>query len=269
MFQKFWILLAFVGPALTHSDDYYDSNRRSRGYNERCYQHEQFPEPSECCTRPLWINQYLVRPCRFSNVQRDGYRQEHEACSVSCGVYRINMEMLNNQVNSVRIFRPARLRAYGDEDWKRTVAAALKLCKKRITSMVGSRAREGREAELCEEANDVFADCLDGQLFLQCPARVFIRTEGCELAKSHLLDGCPYRSLTDTTERHRNDWYDRNQWNGASNGGYDQRNGDQYDDEYEDVNSGHQTRNGGGYNNQNQNGYDRHNNDRNRNNGQW
>lgn len=76
------------------------------------------------------------------------------------------MELLNNQVNSVRVFRPARLRAYGDEDWKQTVASALKLCKKRITSMVGNRVREGREAEQCQEANDVFADCLDGQLFL-------------------------------------------------------------------------------------------------------
>nr|XP_019536842.2 general odorant-binding protein 67-like [Aedes albopictus] len=260
MVSKLWIILAFVGSALAQSDDYYDTNRRSRGNDERCYEHDQFPEPSECCTRPLWINQYLVRPCRFSNVQRDGYRQEHEACSVSCGVYRINMELLNNQVNSVRVFRPARLRAYGDEDWKQTVASALKLCKKRITSMVGNRVREGREAEQCQEANDVFADCLDGQLFLQCPARVFIRTQGCEQAKSHLMEGCPYRSLTHATEKHRNDWYDRNQWNGAGNGG---RNDDQYDDdEYEDVNGGRQNRNGGGYNTRN-------NNDRTRNNGQW
>ncbi|XP_062550145.1 uncharacterized protein LOC134214884 [Armigeres subalbatus] len=263
MVQKLCILLVLIGPALTQYYDYYEGNRRSRGNNQQCYQHEEFPEPSECCTRPLWINQYLVRPCQFSNVKRDGQRQEHETCSVGCGVYRINMDMLNNQVNRVRVFRPARLRGYGDEDWKRTVVAALKLCRKRLTSMVGNRVREGREAELCEQANDVFADCLDGQLFLQCPARVWIRTEGCELSKSHLMEGCPFRSLTDATEKRRDEWYDRNQWNG--NGGrHDQDDTDEYDYEYEDANTGRQNRNRGGYANQNGNS-----NNRDRNNGQW
>ncbi|XP_065086688.1 uncharacterized protein LOC135708497 [Ochlerotatus camptorhynchus] len=242
---------------LAQYNDYTDYNDRRSDGNEQCFEHEEFPEPSECCTRPHWINQYLVRPCRFSNTPRGGQRQEQETCSVSCGVYRINMGILNNQVNSVRLFRPSRLRGYGDEDWKRTVLSALKLCKRRITSMVGIRIREGQEMEQCDEANDVFADCLDEQLFLQCPERVWIRTSGCDLSKSHLMQGCPFRSLTEQTKRQRDDRYNRNRRRGGSDGyGQDDRN--QYDDEYDgyDGNQG-RNRGDGNYNSgRNNNGYD-------------
>lgn len=218
MILKFLFHLALACQALAqYSDDNDYNDRRSDG-NERCFEHEEFPEPSECCTRAHWINQYLVRPCRFSNTPRSGQHQEQETCSVSCGVYRINIGILNDQVNSVRLYRPARLRGYGDEDWKRTMVTALKLCKRRITSMVGKRVMEAREMEQCDEANDIFAECLDEQLFLQCPPRVWIRTKGCELSKSHLVQGCPFRSLTDETKKQRKDRYDRNRGNGGNDG---------------------------------------------------
>lgn len=74
--------------------------------------------------------------------------------------------MVNNRVEVVRLFKPINLKSGSDQQWRQTISKSLKLCKEKITRMVGQRAQERREQEQCEKAVVVFEDCLYAQMFL-------------------------------------------------------------------------------------------------------
>ncbi|XP_039436867.1 general odorant-binding protein 67-like [Culex pipiens pallens] len=177
---------------------------RGQSGDESCFEHRDMADPNECCTRPMWVNRYMLKPCRYATSETETYRNDFDSCSVTCGVFKINMTMVNNRVEIVRLFKPTNLKAGSDQQWRQTISKSLKLCKEKITRMVGQHAQEHREQEQCEKAAVVFEDCLYAQMFLNCPERSWIRNDGCDMVKNHLMEGCPYESLDAVSTRDRN-----------------------------------------------------------------
>ncbi|XP_058828246.1 uncharacterized protein LOC131688111 [Topomyia yanbarensis] len=192
MLSSLTTFVTFLSLTLCQPDDFHDAAPTAS--KEACFEHTEFPNPNECCTRPIWVNRYMLRACRFTTSETDNYRKEFGSCSASCGLYKINVTLVDNQVNRVRLFKPANIET-ADTDWLEKITSSLRLCKSKITSVIGRHVSENMEMKMCEHAKDVFDDCLNSQLFLHCPIRSWIHNEGCDMAKSHLMEDCPYKSL--------------------------------------------------------------------------
>ncbi|XP_052873831.1 general odorant-binding protein 67-like [Anopheles cruzii] len=170
-----------------------DSEELLRG-KERCLRHEDFPSPGECCTKPQWINRYTVRRCQFVHTEVDEGRYERGSCAAKCGLYKLNVTM-TDRIGRVRIFRP-RFQTRGlDASWAQVIVEALRTCKPRLTALEGRHVRTDEEMEQCEMAEDIFRDCVHGQMFMHCPRPAWISSGVCDVMREQLAAGCPYKSL--------------------------------------------------------------------------
>ncbi|XP_052895744.1 uncharacterized protein LOC128302934, partial [Anopheles moucheti] len=161
---------------------------------ENCLRHDDFPSPNECCSKPQWINRYVVRRCRYIHAEVDGSRYERGSCEARCGLFKINITM-TDRIHRVRIFRP-RLQTRGvDPAWINVVLKALSYCKPKITHLQGRRVPNDEEMEQCEVAEDIFGDCVQAQMFMHCPQTTWIESRSCETMRELLATGCPYKTL--------------------------------------------------------------------------
>ncbi|XP_055537214.1 general odorant-binding protein 67-like [Wyeomyia smithii] len=184
--------LAFFVVNFVSAGDVFDDSSK-----ETCYTHENLPNPNECCTRPQWVNHYILRPRRFSTSEVDNYREEKSSCTARGGMYKIVITLVDDRVNDVRLFRPRQLGDGKNPPWKSVIAGAMKLCKNRITAAIGRQIRDDQTMKICQQESEVFEDCLNTQIFSRCPSNSWYESEGCNMAKGHLMQGCPYKSLGD------------------------------------------------------------------------
>ncbi|XP_053687114.1 general odorant-binding protein 67-like [Sabethes cyaneus] len=181
----------------SQAGDVFDDTSITGASKETCYNHEEFPNPNECCTRPQWVNRYMLRTRRFFTSEVDNYREDKSSCTAKGGMYKIVVTLVDDRVNDVRLFKPRQLGNGENPQWEKMIVDVLKLCKNKITAVIGRQIGDDDTKQMCQLQSDIFEDCLNGQMFLRCPSNSWYESEGCGMAKAHLMQGCPYKSLAD------------------------------------------------------------------------